>query len=910
MKKLCFNKEWFFTFEKNLDAFNDFGLKKVTSSSGASARFYLNCDWDKVDLPHDWAITLEKGLEYEKMSGAYPYKNHFKYMSEGKTNGNGVYNVGWYRKEFEFDKSWKDKRVFIEFEGVFRNCDVWVNGTYMEHHSSGYTSFFFEITDHLVQDEINSVAVRVDSDKNEGWWYEGAGIYRNVFLHIKEPVYFEHNKTVVKTNNDGTVKASAVIVNDTSEKVKGEAVFSVCTKSGRKLVSKSVAVEAEQYNKIKTECTLKIENPKLWDVDNPNLYLLRIEFVDKTEEVFGFRTIEFDADKGMLLNGKPCKVRGACVHQDFGGVGTALSDNLNYYKIQRLKDMGVNAYRCSHHAPSPAILRACDELGMLVMDETRAFGTSPEAIRQMTDLIERDRNHPCVFIWCLGNEEFSVENIEWSYRLMEKAQRFAKTLDDTRYMTYGGDNGDNFVGANGAAEVRGINYIRNGKPGWVDKYHIEHPNQPMIGTEESSYVLSRGGHINDLGRGLLDSSGEVTMMWGSTPKGWVKFFEERDYLAGSFMWTGFDYRGEPNPFVYGNVSSSFGTIDLCGMEKPPFYYYKSWWTNEPVIKIAPHWNYKKGEKAKVYVYTNCEKVTLFVNDREIETKTVNKFDMPVFEVAFEKGTVKAVGVLKGKTYTDRITTSGKLKTLEAKTVLKGEKDGDVSIVEITALDKDGNICRLACDELEIALGEGKIVGVGNGDPASFDYEQKKNEQSYLYLRHFNYDDINLYPVPTKVTNRLRTRVDFFRLEKPVTEGYVDDLRNVAAYKDKLSQMSRKTFTTTLENVEKYEYIEFERLSANTSVTLNGVTLGNNMMKSRDDSPENRPYRFYCNFEKGENELKITGEFDEYTLTAFSGYVRLGRTIETPWKVKLHYGKARVFVKSDNPDSLKVVLAED
>ena len=304
------------------------------------------------------------------------------------------------------EKGCEHKRIFLEFEGIFRDAMLWVNGVYIDRHLSGYTGFLCEITDHLVAGE-NSIAVRVDSDQPEGWFYEGAGIYRNVHL----------------------------------------------------------------------------------------------------------------------LNGQPLKFHGACVHQDFGGVGIALPDNLQYYKIQKLKEKGVNAYRCSHHAPAPALLRACDELGMLVLDETRMFGTAPEAVRQLKAMVRPDRNHPCVFAWCIGNEEFSVQDLPWSRKLVEKVTRIVKSLDDT---------------------------------------------------------------------------GDVTMPWGRTPKGWVQFFEEREYLAGGFMWTGFDYHGEANPFVNANVSSSFGAIDLCGIEKPPFYYYKAWWGREPwLVRLY-------GGLARVFVKAGSE----------------------------------------------------------------------------------------------------------------------------------------------------------------------------------------------------------------------------------------------------------------------------------------------------------------
>jgi beta-galactosidase len=290
-------------------------------------------------------------------------------------------------------------------------------------------------------------------------------------------------------------------------------------------------------------------------------------------------------------------------------------------------------------------LRACDELGMLVMDETRSFGTSPEAMKQLKSLIERDRNHPSVFIWCVGNEEVSIQAEDRCAEMTKKITRFIKSLDNTRAITYGANNGENFSGINTEIEIRGINYIHIGTDGfWVDKYHKEHPDSPIIATEESSYVLSRGASKNDLGSGLLDTTGNTVMSWGSTPIGWMKFYEERPYLIGGFMWTGFDYRGEANPFALTNVSSSFGAIDLCGIPKPIFYYYQSQWTDKPVLKLAPHWNYEVSEEVTVQIYTNLEKVTVYINDKEIGTYSPEKYGIISVSTIFEPGTIRTEGL--------------------------------------------------------------------------------------------------------------------------------------------------------------------------------------------------------------------------------------------------------------------------
>ncbi len=907
MKKITFNKDWKFTFQNLMEEFNTFGFDKYSDAAGAAARFYDYSNWEKVDLPHDWTLSLQKSLFANPFAGAYPNTSYHRFMEERHSNLETVYNIGWYRKQFTPEPIWEGKRIFVEFEGIFRDAIVWVNGVYLDRHNSGYTSFAIEITDHIVFGEDNSIAVRVDSEQAEGWWYEGAGIYRNVNLYIGEPTYFKYHQTVVKADLNGHVEASAIIVNDTADVIEKNVVWSIKDACDREVTCAENVVSIAPYSEKSIATAMQVNEPYLWSVDTPYLYTLEIQAgEEQTAERFGIRAVAFDPDRGFLLNGEPLKVRGACVHQDFGGVGVALTDNLQYYKIKRLKEMGVNAYRCSHHAPSPVLLDACDELGMLVMDETRMFGTSPEAIRQLTDLIERDRNHPSVFIWSLGNEEFSIQGVKWSYRLMEKMTRITKSLDPTRPVTYAGNNGSNFIGANGASEIRGVNYIRNGQSGeWLDIYHRGHPEQPIIGTEESGYALSRGGAVNDLASGLLDSTGNVTVPWGSTPKGWVKFTEERDYFAGCFMWTGFDYRGEPTPFYYSNNVSSFGTIDLCGMEKPPFYYYKAWWTDEPVLKLTPHWNHKEGDTVTVAVFTNCEEITLSLNGKIIETKKVERFDAPLFDVVFEPGVLSVEGKRQGVTLYDELITSKDVAEVCCVPILEVKNEDEIGIFEINAYDADGVFCPMASNEVLINVENGIIVGVGNGDPSSMDYERRPVDEEVRFIKSFNGEN-SVFWVPMKKENTLPERMDWLESE-PQKEFYEDDFRLIAKYKTSLPRDQITELVATVSDAEGFAYVEFERLAGQAKVYLNGELLGDNIrcygMRSNNSI---RPYRFYGNFRKGENELKVVFTHDTMKdLPLMSGYVKLGRCVESQWCVKLHYGKARVFVKTKTPKQLKL-----
>jgi beta-galactosidase len=755
-----------------------------------------------------------------------------------------------------------------------------------------------EITDQLFPGEVNSVAVRVNADQPEGWWYEGAGIYRNVFLHVGETIRFVPEETVIKADVCGAVSVSARLdsISGTEETLPVSVV--IHSPTGDTASESTFSVTVPAYGSADIAASLSVSEPLFWHVDHPHLYTVTVRAgEEEMVERFGFRSFHFDTDKGFFLNGSPLKLRGACVHQDFGGVGVALSDNLQAYKIARLKEMGVNAYRTAHHAPAPALLRACDELGMLVMDETRMFGTSPEALRQLTDLIKRDRNHASVFIWSIGNEEFSIQNTDFGRRLAVHACRAVRALDDTRTITYGGNNSDHFEGINGGVPVRGVNYLHNGK---IDGYHKAHPDQPIVGTEESSYVLSRGGTKNDLGSGILDSTGQVTMDWGSTPKGWVKYTEERPWYSGGFMWTGFDYRGEPSPFSFSNVSSSFGTIDLCGMEKPPFYYYKAWWTDDPVLKLLPAWNAREGDTVTVSTFTNCESVTLILNGRVLGTKTVDRFDAPLWEIPFEAGTLTAEGVKNGTIYRDTLCTAGATAAVTVTPILTAEAEGDIEIYELGGIDRCGIPCRTASELVSVSVKDGTIVGVGNGDPASYDYEVKPMKHTYFDLPLFRFDH-GFYPVPAKAPNaslhsawRSPTHPIMIREEKsdlnPILE---DDFRIVALSRNSMTEPETLTFETELTIGTRFDYVEFERLHGEAVVLLDGKEIGNNL---RGHLKNARPYRFYADLSAGHHTLTVKVSLSDRTRGGISGYCRLGKTADEPWTVRLHYGKARVFVK--------------
>jgi beta-galactosidase len=458
--------------------------------------------------------------------------------------------------------------------------------------------------------------------------------------------------------------------------------------------------------------------------------------IDNRTTAFGIRTIRFDKDRGFFLNGKQVKIKGVCNHQDHAGVGSALPDRLQYFRIEKLKEMGANAYRASHNPPTNELLEACDRLGMLVIDENRLMGSSPELMDQFERLILRDRNHPSIIIWAIGNEEWSIHNTDVGKRLAQSLLRRQRELDPTRTSTYGADNRDRFDGINSVIPVRGFNYYFTE----IDKYKREHPEQPIIGTEMGSTYCTRGVYANDTARGYVSDYDLNKPRHGSTAEDWWKFFAAREWLAGGFVWTGFDYRGEPSPYSWPCINSHFGIMDMCGFPKNNYYYYQAWWSKRDVLHLAPHWNWKgkEGQPIDVWCQSNCESVELFLNGKSLGRKTMEANSHLEWKVPYEAGVLEARCVRSGKELIKRVETTGepvsvKL-TADRSTILA---DGeDVSVITVTAHDARGQEVPIADNLIRFEVsGPGKIIGVGNGDPSS--HEADKYLDGNYQRRLFN-----------------------------------------------------------------------------------------------------------------------------------------------------------------------------
>lgn len=720
---------WRFAFGHPHDSQKDFNtgtgyftyLAKAAYGDGAASAGFDDRSWRKLNLPHDWAVELPFSINASKSHGFKTVGSAFPETS-----------VGWYRKTFSIDKKEEGKRISVLFDGVYRNFSVWVNGFYLGTEPSGYTGVEYNLSEYLNYGGTNTIAVRVDASMEEGWFYEGAGIYRHVWLNIKEPLHIISNGTFVSTainGNTATFRVAAAVINEQLTGNKVSLRHSVIDAAGIKMAEISGKgfdlLPWEQQEKLDL---ISIANPHLWSLDTPYLYTLVTEVFsgDKRTDMYktsvGIRTIRFDAGKGFFLNGKPVKIKGTNNHQDHAGVGTAIPDALLEFRIRKLKELGSNAWRCAHNPPAPELLDACDRLGMLVIDENRLMGSSEYHFEYMKRLMLRDRNHPSVISWSIGNEEWGIEGNQLGAKIASSFQAFVKTIDSTRGITAAISGGWQ-KGISNVIDIMGVNYVGQIN---TDEHHAEFPNQPMWGTEEGSTRATRGVYADDDAIHMIAAYDRKPYPHFKTiEEGW-KHFMNRDYLAGMFIWTGFDYRGEPTPYEWPSVTSYFGMLDLCGFPKDNAWYLKSWWSKDTVLHLLPHWNWKgdEGKIKDVWVYSNCDMVELFLNGKSQGKKKMERLGHLEWKVAFQPGTLQAVGYLNNrKVMIDKVITSGMAVTTSLSTDRTQIKaDGtDVSVITVSAMDIKRLPVPVADNEIQFTVaGPGRIIGVGNGSPVSLE----------------------------------------------------------------------------------------------------------------------------------------------------------------------------------------------
>jgi beta-galactosidase len=726
-RHLSLDEGWKFAFGSAADPAKDFnyGIVTIFSKTGKSQGTAIDpafndSAWRSLSVPHDWAVELPftwSANEDVMMHGYKPVGGLFPATS-----------IGWYRKHFRTSVADSGQRFQLQFDGIFRDATIWVNGHYIGNHQSGYTGVAYDVTDYLRYDRDNVVTVRVNATQYEGWFYEGAGIYRNVWLNSYDDMHVADHGVFVYTevkDKKAIVTVETTVENAAFDAAAASVAVRITDRDGRLIGETAVqSVSCEPGGQKTIRQTLTVSNPRLWSVDQPYLYrvtpILRSKGrqTDSLTMRFGIRTIAI-SNKGLFLNGQYLKVHGTNNHQDHAGVGTAMPDYLYYYRVRLLKAMGANAYRTSHGAPAVELLDACDSLGLLVLDENRYLNSSPQYREDFEWLIRRDRSRASIFAWSIGNEEGYVQQTGTGRSIALSLLRVQKTLDPTRLSTYAADLPNVYHGVNEVMPIRGFNYRQFA----VEDYHKDHPDQPIIGTEMGSTPTTRGIYRKDSIRGYVPDQDITTLWWSSRAEEWWRLAAPHDWWMGGFVWTGFDYRGEPTPYEWPDINSNMGVMDMCGYPKNIYYYYQSWWTDLDVLHISPHWNWKgrEGRPVDVWVNSNADSVELRLNGRSLGTK-----DMPCnghlqWSVPYEPGALQAVAWKKGRELTATVETTGapyEIVVTPYKTTITSDGK-DVSVINISVLDRQGREVPDAGNLIRFSVkGDARIIGVGNGDPAS------------------------------------------------------------------------------------------------------------------------------------------------------------------------------------------------
>ena len=740
-ERLLLDFGWRFHFGNANDPVKDFGygsgrsgnFQKTGNFLPAGTLAFDDADWQPVDLPHDWAIELPFQNDPSLSSkGYYPLGRNYPDTS-----------VGWYRRVFELAAEDANKRITIEFDGSYRETMVVFNGFYIGRHSGGYDPFSFDVTDFATPGGRNVLLVRVDATLSDGWFYEGAGIYRHTWLVKTHPVHVKQWGTFVAAQvrpSEAALSIRTEVDNHGKAAQNANVISTVLDPSGKevgKAVTAPISI-AEGGEQTYTQ-QISVSRPLLWSLEERNLYKLVTEvraggeIVDRYETRFGIRTVSFDAEKGFFLNGKSVKLKGTCNHQDHAGLGAALPDAVQYYRVRKLQEMGCNSWRTSHNPPTPELLDACDELGMLVFDETRMMSSNLEGLSQFGDLVRRDRNHPSVFMWSMGNEEGQA-NTETGLHILTAMKALATEYDGSRPVSIAPIRA---IGVGGLVEcdVMGYNYMDPG----AEAYHKAHPDKPVVGTETVSAVGTRGIYVTDFQKGYVGSYDPYTTTGRASAEGWWSFCNARDWCSGGFVWTGFDYRGEPSPNEWPNIGSQYGIIDTCGFPKDSFFYYQSWWTARPVLHLFPHWNWPgmEGKEIAVWVYSNLDKVELFLNGQSLGSKEMKKDSHLAWTVKYAPGAIEARGFKDGKmVMTAKRETTGSA----AKLVMKADRqqvsaDGeDVAMFAVEVHDVQGRIVPVTDNLVTFRVsGEGKLIGTGNGDPTNQEPDKGTSRKAFSGL---------------------------------------------------------------------------------------------------------------------------------------------------------------------------------
>ena len=749
---------------------------------------YDDTNWRIIDLPHDWSIEADFSIDNPSTPGG------------GALPG----GIGWYRKEFVVDKSNEDKRLYIDFDGIYWNSTVWLNGHLLGERPNGYISFRYDLTPYIKIGEKNVIAVRVNnSEQPNSRWYSGSGIYRNVWLTAVNPIHIDHWGTYVTTPSVSLEKADVSIVTNvknTSETQQDVELQSVLIDSlGRTITQVSNKITLAANGVTEATQSLIVDNPTLWSIEHPYLYKIityvrdKEKIVDEYETPLGIRYFSFDPNKGFFLNGESVKIKGVCNHHDLGCLGAAVNTRALERQLEILKDMGCNGIRTAHNPASPELLELCDKMGFIVMDEAFDMWRKKKSPydyslhfpewheRDLTDLILRDRNHPSIFMWSIGNEileqwshidadtldlqqanmalnfattlnkkDLTTDELHINSLLTIKLADIVKKLDPTRPVTTGNNETmpSNHILRSGAMDIIGFNYHEDN---WAN-FHDKFPIQKLIITEATSALMSRGYYempsdsINiwperwdkpfDRPVHHCSSYDNCHVPWGTTHEDTWRLVKQYDHISGVYLWTGFDYLGEPTPFWWPSRSSYFGVIDLAGFPKDIYYMYQSEWTTKPVLHIFPHWNWKEGQLVDVWAYyNNADEVELFLNEKSLGRKSKPKDVFHVsWRVPYEKGTLKAISYKNGQeVLTKEVVTAGNSVsirlTADRQTVAADGKD--LSFVSVEVLDANGIPVPIADHLIQFKIeGEGSIAGTDNGDPTDLNSLKKPERKLF------------------------------------------------------------------------------------------------------------------------------------------------------------------------------------
>jgi beta-galactosidase len=721
---LLFDFGWKFFQGHANDPSRDLGFGTGQGDFAKSGEFWFSTakfddsKWRDLNLPHDWAVELPFVRDEEQNSHGYkPLGRRYPETS-----------VGWYRRTFDIPKEDEGRRITVEFDGAFRSALVFLNGYFIGRNDNGYAPFHFDVSDFLNYAGKNFLMVRMDASFGDGWFYEGAGIYRHAWLTKTDSLHLGQWESYVRTTIKGGAAGiclGTIVRNEDKDGENCHVRWQILDVAGKVVATADSAPQSMAADGSATfTANTKIANPSLWSPETPNLYSALVTVVDPAGHVrdaerisFGVRDLKWDADKGFFLNGKSVKIKGTCNHHDHAGVGAALPDRLQWYRIGVLKDMGGNAVRTSHNMPTPEWVEACDRLGMMMMCETRLMSANPEGMAQLETMVKRYRNSPSIILWSMGNEEWTMMPQAQGPRVLDDMIARTHALDPTRLCT-AAVNGSYQTHFPEHLDVMGFNYNLNEHDG----YHARHPQQPSVGSETASTVATRGIYATDKLRNWVSAYDLNYPPWAETAEQWWKFYAAREWLSGGFAWTGFDYRGEPTPYGWPSVNSQFGIVDMCGFPKDDFYYYKAWWGSEPLLHLFPHWNWdgREGEPISVWVHSNLDSVELFLNGKSQGSQKVKPLTHLEWSVKYEPGVLEARGTKDGKVVliekreaTDdpvaiRLTTD--------RTEINADGE-DVAVLKVEVLDKEGRAIPTAHNLISFKVtGEGALIGVGNGDP--------------------------------------------------------------------------------------------------------------------------------------------------------------------------------------------------